>query len=450
MNTSGRTLHLNLFLLTTGHHEASWRHPDASPERLTDIDYYIGLAQTAERGKLDSLFLADNYALHPTVRYKAVQSLEPFTLLAAMAMATERIGLIGTASTTFNEPFHVARKFASLDHISRGRAGWNIVTSTNEATALNFDRAGLPAHDERYRRAAEFTDVVKALWDSWEDDALLCDKAAGIFADMDKIHPIRHEGPYYAVQGPLNVPRCPQGHPLLVQAGASDAGKEFAARFAEAVFTAQHSLAEGQAFYRDLKSRMAKYGRSRQELVVLPGFCPTVGDTEAEARELEAQLHELSQNEYGLYRLSALLGVDLAGYPLDGPVPLDDIAAAGETNSQKGRHQMFVELARRERLTIRQLMRATATSRGHFALAGTPNQIADAMGRWLTEEGADGFNVMPSLLPGGLEAFVDKVVPELQNRGLFRADYSGVTLREHYRLARPAGRVRNAQETVRV
>lgn len=439
MTRNRRKLHLNVFMIHTGHHEAAWRHPLSEPSRVTDVDYYVQMAKTAERGKLDSLFLSDAYSLPPTVRYKPVQALEPFTLLAALAMETERIGLIGTASTTYNEPYHIARKFASLDHISGGRTGWNIVTSTGNATALNFTDAPLPEHSERYKRAAEFVEVVAKLWDSWDDDAVTADKANGIYADPGKIRAVNHKGEYFNVRGPLNIPRPPQGWPLLVQAGASDSGKAFAARVAEAVFTAQNSLGDAKLFYADLKARMGAWGRKADELRILPGFCPIIGDTAAEAADLEAELHGLIQPEYGVYRLSNLFGVDLSGYPLDKPLPLEALPHTDHINSQKGRHHMFVEMARRDKLTIRELIVRTASSRGHFALTGTPLQIADEMGRWLNEGAADGFNLMPPYLPGGLDVFVDKVVPELQNRGLFRTEYEGATLREHYGAKRPSG-----------
>ncbi|MBW7473370.1 LLM class flavin-dependent oxidoreductase [Paenibacillus oenotherae] len=440
MSSTERQLHLNLFILNTGHHEASWRHRDTLPRQAADVHYYKRLAQTAERGLLDSLFLSDAYGLPPTIRYKVLQGLEPFTLLSALAVATERIGLIGTASTTYNEPFHIARKFASLDHISGGRTGWNIVTSTGNTTAFNFRDEGLPRHEERYERADEFVEVVRGLWDSWEDDALAVDKAAGIYVHPDRLHPLNHKGKFFAVRGPLNIPRPPQGHPLLVQAGASDTGKEFAAKVAEAVFTAQNTLEDGRLFYADLKSRMRKYGRQADQLKVLPGFCAIIGDTEAEAREREAELHGLTQAEYGVYRLSNLFKIDLSVYPLDGPLPYDALPETAEINSQKGRHQLYLDMARREGLTIRDLIMRTASSRGHYAIAGTPLQIADEMERWFRTGAADGFNLMPPYLPGGLDDFVDKVVPELQNRGLFRTEYTGLTLRDHYGLARPSWR----------
>jgi len=440
MARAARQMHLNLFIMGNGHHEAAWRLPGCRPQDVTCAAYYAELLRTAERGMLDSLFLADSYALPPTIRYKVLQSLEPFTLLSALAMGTSRIGLIGTASTTFSHPYHVARQFASLDYISEGRAAWNIVTSTNDATAYNFADERLPDHGQRYLRAEEFVDVVRKLWDSWEDDALISDQANGIYADSDRIHAIHHRGQHFAVRGPLNLPRPPQGQPVRVQAGASEAGKEFAAKVAEVVFTAQNSLADGRQFYADVKSRLSRYGRLRDELKILPGFCAIIGDTEAEAREREEELHRHIQFDYGLLRLSNLFQTDMSAFPLDEPVPVDYLTEQGEVNGHRGRHALYIELSRREKLTVRQLITRTASSRGHFSMAGTPVQIADEMEKWWREGAADGFNVMPPSLPAGLHAFVDKVVPELQNRGLFRSAYEGTTLREHYGLARPDSR----------
>lgn len=438
MKAGNKQLHLNLFLMGSGHHEAAWRLPQSTPESVTDVHYYINLLRIAERGKLDSLFLADTYNMPPTIQYKVLQGLEPFTLLSALAVSTERIGLIGTASTTYNEPFHVARQFASLDHISRGRAAWNIVTSTNNVTAANFADKELPEHAERYERADEFLRVVIGLWDSWRDDALVVDKNSGLYADTSKINELNHKGKYFAVRGPLNLPRSPQGHPVLVQAGASEAGKEFAAKAAEIVFTAQNTRQDGLQFYTDLKLRMSKYGRSPHELKILPGFCPIIGDTEAEAKDRENRLHERIQPDYGLQRLSNLFKLDMSPYELDGPLPFEELPKQESIHGHRGRHQLYIDMARRENLTIRELMRRTASSRGHFSLAGTPVQIADEMEKWIHSGAADGFNLMPPTLPDGLEDFVDKVVPELQNRGLFRTDYTGDTLRDHYGLKRPA------------
>jgi N-acetyl-S-(2-succino)cysteine monooxygenase len=433
-----RQFHLNAFLMNAGHHDAAWRHTRTQPERITHLSYFQELARTAERGRLDSLFLADGVALWGNARYNAVGGFEPLTLLSALAVATQHIGLIATVSTTFNEPFHVARKFASLDHISGGRAGWNIVTSGNVAEARNFGLEEHLEHALRYERAAEFLDVTKELWDSWLDDAPVIDRERGVYSEEGAVRPIEHRGTHFRVDGPLNVQRSPQGHPLLVQAGSSEDGKEFAARYAEAVFTAQQTLADGQTFYKDLKSRLAKYGRTPDQLKILPGICPIIGGTEAEALALEDELTGLQVPEYGLQQLSGMLGTDLSGLPLDGPLP--ELPEEQDINGNKSRFTLVADLARRERLTIRQLIARLGGGRGHRVFAGTPEQIADQLEQWFTEGAADGFNIMPPYLPGGLDDFVDQVVPLLQDRGLFRTEYSGRTLRDHYGLERPAGR----------
>ncbi|TXS33584.1 LLM class flavin-dependent oxidoreductase [Streptomyces sp. ms191] len=437
--TSPRRLHLNAFLMNAGHHDAAWRHPRTQPERVTELAYFQQLARTAERGLLDSVFLADGLALWGNARYNALGGFEPLTLLSALAAVTEHVGLIATVSTTFNEPFHTARWFASLDHISGGRAGWNIVTSGTVNEARNFGRDEHLEHRLRYERAREFVDVTTKLWDSWEDDAILLDRERGIYADTDRVREINHRGEHFGVRGPLNVPRSPQGHPLLVQAGSSEDGKEFAARYAEAVFTAQQTLADGQDFYKDLKSRLAAHGRGEDQLLVLPGIAPVIGSTEAEARALEQELTELQIPEYGLAQLSGMLGTDLTGLPLDGPLP--ELPEERDINGNKSRFTLVAELARRDGLTVRQLIARLGGGRGHRVFAGTPEQIADELEEWFTQGAADGFNIMPPHLPGGLEDFVDQVVPILQRRGLFRTEYTGRTLREHYGLARPANRL---------
>lgn len=436
MTSAKKQLHLNAFVMPNGHHEASWRHPGTDPRRAGTLKHYVDIAKTAERGKLDSLFLADNVALWGNVRYNSHTLFEPLTLLSALAGATEHIGLIATASTTYNEPYHLARKFASLDHLSGGRAGWNIVTSAGEDEARNFNRDARPAHALRYERATEFVEVARKLWDSWDDAAVLIDKASGIYADTERIHPIDHTGPHFQVRGPLNIPRPVQGHPLLVQAGSSETGKDYAARFAEAVFTAQQTFAEGKAFYDDVKGRLGKYGRSPDEIKILPGISPILGRTEAEAKEREAELNALITPAYGVRQLSTMLDHDLTPYPLDGPLP--DVGTF--TEGMQSRFDLVTGLARRENLTIRQLIERLAGGRGHRVFAGTPTQIADQLEHWFTEGAADGFNVMPPTLPGGLEDFVDLVVPELRRRGLFRTEYTATTLRGHYGLARPVNR----------
>ncbi|MEU9034163.1 LLM class flavin-dependent oxidoreductase [Streptomyces sp. NPDC048352] len=433
-----RTLHLNAFLMNAGHHDAAWRHPAGSPERITDVRYFQELARTAERGRLDSIFFADGLALWGKARHNALGGFEPLTLLSAIAAVTEHIGLIATASTTFNEPYHLARAFASLDHISGGRAGWNIVTSSTVDEARNFNRDEHLEHGLRYERAHEFLDVATKLWDSWEDDAIVLDKERGIYADTDRLHPAAHRGEHFAVAGPLNVPRSPQGHPLLVQAGSSEAGKEFAARYAEAVFTAQQTLADGQTFYKDLKSRLARHGRTEDDLLVLPGIAPLIGSTEAEAKALEQELTDLQVPEYGLAQLSGMLGTDLSGADLDGPLP--DLPEERDINGNKSRFTLVAEIARRDGLTLRELIARLGAGRGHRVFAGTPEQIADQLEEWFTRGAADGFNIMPPVLPTGLTDFVDQVVPILQARGLFRTGYAGRTLRENYGLPRPANR----------
>ncbi|GAB3846176.1 LLM class flavin-dependent oxidoreductase [Micromonospora andamanensis] len=433
-----RSLHLNAFLMGVGHHEAAWRHPRTDPQRVSDVRHFVELARIAERGTLDSVFLADGLAVGPSVRHNIQAVFEPLTLLAALATATDHIGLIATVSTTYNEPFNVARKFASLDHLSGGRAGWNIVTSAQPREAWNFSLADHPAHADRYRRATEFVDVAIKLWDSWEDEALVLDTSTGVFADTDRVHEIAHTGETFAVRGPLNSPRPPQGRPLLVQAGSSADGITFAARYAEAVFTAQQTLADGQAFYARLKQATTAAGRDADLVKVLPGIAPVIGGTEAEARALADELEALIVPEHALAQLSAMTGVDLSGLPLDGPLPeLPDVSAV---QAHQSRYQLVVDLARREQLTLRQLIGRLGGGRGHRVVAGTPEQIADQIEVWFTEGAADGFNVMPPLLPSGLEAFVDHVVPLLRTRGLFRHEYTGRTLREHYGLPRPASR----------
>jgi FMN-dependent oxidoreductase (nitrilotriacetate monooxygenase family) len=436
--TKKRQLHLNAFLMAPGHHDAAWRHPASQPHRATDVTYFQQLAQTAERGLLDSIFFADGLAVWGRLRNNVSGGLEPLTLLAAIAAVTERVGLIATASTTFNEPFHLARKFASLDHISGGRAGWNIVTSGSVNEANNFNLDEHIDHSVRYERAAEFLDVVTQLWDSWADDAVILDKESGIYADPDRVREIDHTGLFFKVRGPLNVQRTPQGWPLLVQAGSSEDGKEFAARYAEAVFTAQQTLSDALAFAKDVKTRAASYGRDENAPLILPGICPIIGSTEAEARRLEDELTGLQVIEYGLGQLSNMLNVDLSGYPLDGPLPRGILPTEDDVNGNKSRFTLVADLARRENLTIRQIIARLGGGRGHRVLAGTPAQIADELEVWFRAGAADGFNIMPPVLPTGLDDFIDHVVPELQRRGLFRTEYTGSTLREHYGLERPA------------
>ena len=432
MSLPPKQFHLNAFLMGVGHHEAAWRHPRTEERRVLDVRHFQELGRIAERGKLDSVFFADGLAVGPRIKRNTLAVFEPVTLLSAIAAATEHVGLIATASTTYNEPFNLARKFASLDHISNGRAGWNIVTSGNEEEAFNFGFDAIPEHARRYERAQEFVHVAIQLWDSWESTAIVLDPEQGVFADPDKVHTIDYAGDRFRVRGPLNSPRSPQGRPLLVQAGSSESGKDFAAEYAEAVFTAQRTLEEGQAFYRDLKSRLPKYGRSADELRVLPGLVPFIAGTRAEALALEQEFTDLISPDYALRQLSSLLGVDLTEHALDAPLP--PLPSESEIEGGKSRFTLVKELAEREELTVRQLIGKLGGGRGHRTFAGTPEDIADELQLWFENGAADGFNIMPPYLPGGLADFVDRVVPILQERGLFRTDYTATTLRGHYGL----------------
>ncbi|WP_437813894.1 LLM class flavin-dependent oxidoreductase [Sorangium sp. So ce1078] len=423
--------------MSVGHHEASWRLPESDPFANTSVAHFKNLARIAERGRLDSLFLADSPVLWNNVGRRPAGTLEPTVLLAALAGVTEHIGLIATASTTYNEPFNLARRFASLDHISGGRAGWNIVTTAGVDAARNFNLDELPAHSDRYARAAEFIDVSLKLWDSWDDDAPLGDKENGVWGDDAKIYPARHVGRYFKVGGALNVPRPPQGYPLLVQAGSSEDGKELAARYAEAVFTAQQTLEDAQQFYTDLKARVRALGRDPESIKILPGIVPVIGATEAEAHALDAELDRLIKPEYAKRQLAQTLRVKPEDLDLDAELPRD-LPSEDQIEGAKSRYTLIVTLARRERLTVRQLIGRLGGGRGHRTFAGTPEQVADAIQHWWDQGAADGFNVMPPVLPSGLEAFVDHVVPILQRRGLFRTEYEGKTLRENYGLPRPA------------
>ncbi|MGW7820359.1 LLM class flavin-dependent oxidoreductase [Streptomyces puniciscabiei] len=433
-----RRLHLNAFLMNTGHHEASWRLPESDPYAHVDLEHHVRLARIAERGTFDSLFLADGPQLWGNLAQRPAGALEPLTLLTALATATEHIGLIATASTSYNSPYNLARRFASLDIVSGGRAGWNIVTTAGAEAARNFGLDAEPAHAERYARAAEFVDVALKLWDSWEDDAIVADKAAGVWGDDSKVHPPRHRGTYFSVAGALNVPRSPQGYPLLVQAGSSEDGKAFAARYAEAVFTAQQTLAGAQAFYADLKLRTAQAGRDPEHIKVLPGIVPVLGATEAEARAAEQLLEDHIVYDHGVDRLERLLQLPSGTLELDAQLPAG-LPPESAIEGARSRYTLVVELARRERLTVRQLIGRLGGGRGHLTFAGTPEQVADQIETWFTQGAADGFNIMPAVLPSGLDAFVEHVVPLLRARGLFREAYGPrQTLRERYGLPRPA------------
>ena len=434
-----RQLRLGAFMRPVSIHTAWWRYPGAFPDANFNFGHLKRFAQTLERGRFDAFFMADHLAvlnmpMAALKRSATTTSFEPLTLLPALAMVTERLGLIATASTTYNDPFHIARKFASLDHISGGRAGWNLVTSGNPDEAMNFGLDEHVEHATRYRRAREFFDVVTGLWDSWADDAFVRDVENGIFFDPDRMHVLNHKGPFLSVRGPLNVARPIQGWPVIVQAGASEAGRQIAAETAEAIFGSATNLDDAKSFYADVKGRMEKLGRSRDHLKILPGVLVVVGDTVAQARQKRALLDSLVHPDSGLASLSAALGHDVSHYDLDGPLP-----EIPETNASKSGRQRLVDRARSENLTVRQLAQL-AGSYGGLAMVGTPATIADQMEEWLLSEGCDGFNVMFPYVPGGLDDFVDRVVPELQRRGILRREYEGKTLRENLGLPRPENR----------
>ena len=434
-----RQLHLGAFMRPVSIHTGAWRYPGAYPDANFNFTHLKRFAQALERGRFDAFFMADHLAvlnmpIEALKRSHTVTSLEPFTLLSALAAATERIGLIATASTTFDEPFHIARRFASLDHISGGRAGWNIVTTSNPDAALNFGLEDHVEHDERYRRAREFFDVVTGLWDSFADDAFIRDVGRGIYFDPNRMHVLDHKGEHLSVRGPLNIARPIQGWPVIVQAGASDAGRQLAAETAEVVFGAQGTLVAGQRFYADVKGRMQKLGRPRDHLKILPGAFVVVGETVEEARRKRAHLDSLVHYDSAIASLSIAIGHDASRFDPDGPLP-----EIPETNASKSGRERVIELAKREKLSVRQLAQRLG-GYGGLAFVGTPASIADEMEEWLLSEGSDGFNVMFPYLPGGLEDFVDGVVPELQRRGLFRRDYEGRTLRENLGLPRPENR----------
>ncbi len=431
-----RQLHLNLFIHGRGHHEAAWRHPDSSPLKLTDIRYFTDLAKTAEQGCFDSVFLADTLAANDDIASAPRNWLEPVTTLAALAGATSRIGLIATCSTTYTEPYNLARQFASLDHITNGRVGWNIVTTWLATASGNFGGTGPLSHAERYERAEEYMAVVKALWASWDDDAVIDDRAAGQYAKPGSIRPIDHHGRYYQVTGPLNVPRGPQGRPVFVQAGSSETGRAFAARHAEAVFTAQMEKATAIDFYRDLKHLAIAGGRDPSQILILPGLSPVIGATEAEVARLSRELNDLSDPEVGRKRLSGRFGGhDFSHLPLDKPLSPEDFPDPASVEAARSRTEVIVGLVRREKPTLRQLLGYMAGARGHYVTAGTPEQIADLIAAWFVDGAADGFNLMPPVLPSMLEIFTAEVVPLLRRKGLFRSEYEAETLRGHYGLA---------------
>jgi N-acetyl-S-(2-succino)cysteine monooxygenase len=427
-----RRMRLGVFVQTPGHHVGGWRHPDAVVDGWPNLALMQHIATTAERGKFDMFFLGDGFATGYDEHPSTIGKFEPLTLLSALAMGTRRLGLAATGSTTYAEPYHVARAFASLDHLSGGRAAWNVVTTAYAKSAAVFGRQH-PPHAERYAIAEEFVEACRLLWDSWEDDAFVADKAAGRFVRPGSLRLPHFKGRYFAIEGALNVPRSPQGHPVLIQAGSSGPGQALASRIADVVFTAQNDLAEAQAFYRGVKAQVAGFGRAPDEVLVMPGVFPVLGRSEGEARAIFAELNRGIDTAQAFTVLSERLGADISAYPLDEPVP--DLP---ETEHLKSRAALLIEMARREKLTLRQLYYRVAAARGHLLVVGTGAEIADVLEAWFRVGAADGFNVMPPFFPGQFDAFVAEVVPRLQERGLFRADYTGTTLRDHLGLKRPA------------
>ena len=427
-------MHLGVFVLGTGNHSAGWRYDGAATSN-NDLAAIQEIARQAERGKFDFVFISDSLAMKPDDHPSFICRFEPTTLIAALSLTTTHIGLGATVSTSYSEPYTVARTFASLDHISNGRVAWNVVTSYNPGAPLNFSREENAEHDLRYERAQEFVDVVKGLWDTWDDGAVVADKATGAYLDTTKVRALDHKGRFFQVKGPLNSTRCPQGHPVIIQAGGSEAGLELAARTADVVFSVVQELSSGKTAYRNLKSRLTKYGRTPSQVAILPGVMPVIGGTEAEAREKLARLQSWVTPSNALTLVTSRLGYDVTGFPLDGPVPAPPPGDVSYAFS----HVLY-EHARRENMTLRDLYNLTAAARGHWVLCGTPKGIADTLEEWFVEEAADGFNVLPPYFPGALVDFVDLVVPELQARGLFRREYAGTTLRDHFGLPRVVSR----------
>ena len=436
-----RHVHLNLFIHSRGHHEAAWRHHAASPYLLTDFRYYEELAQKAEAAAFDSIFLSDILSLGADIEYTPRAVLDPIPLAGALAAVTKKIGIISTASTTYVEPYNLARQFASLDHISNGRIAWNIVTTASAAAAQNYSEKPQAGIDERYERADEFMTVVKGLWDSWAADAVVDDRANGQYTLPGRIQPIDHDGSYYHVTGPLTVPRGPQGRPVLVQAGSSEPGRAFAAKHGEAIFTAVLEKTAAQGFYRDIKSRVAALGRNPDQCVIMPGLSPVIASSDNEARRYAQELDELASQAVGLERLSATFGgIDLSQFDLDAPLAAEDFPEPATLQGSVSRPTLIVDLIRNERPTLRQLLSKLSGARGHYTFAGTPEQVADLMEDWVNDEAADGFNLMPPVLPQMLDVFIEEVIPLLQKRGIFRAGYENDTLRGHYGLEQPESR----------
>jgi N-acetyl-S-(2-succino)cysteine monooxygenase len=427
-----RQMHLGVFVLGTGNHSAGWRYEGAFTTSCS-LPVMKTIAATAERGKFDLFFISDAVVMDPGDHPSFTNRFEPLTLLAALSTVTTHVGLGATVSTSFGEPYHVARAFASLDHLSNGRAGWNVVTSTHDKAALNFSKQRLNEHDLRYEIAAEFVDVVRGLWDSWDDDAVIADKTTGVYLDKSKIRTLDHKGRFYSVKGPLNIERSPQGHPVIIQAGGSVPGQELSARSADLVFSVVNGdKVSAKAAYDSLKQRVVKHGRGPDELPILPGVMPIIGETDEQAKEQLARLQSWLTPTNALALVSQRIGHDISGYPLDGPVPdFPEKTERGQAFSTA-----LLDMARREKMTLRDLYNITAAARGHWVICGTPKRIADIFEEWFTGGMADGFVIMPAYFPGAFDDFVDKVVPELQRRGLYRNDYTGTTLRSHLGLDR--------------
>jgi alkanesulfonate monooxygenase len=432
---------LGLFLAGPGQHIAAWRDPATDANAGQSLRHFMNLTQLAERAKFDFVFNADTQAtfgpddINVWKRNMVGHRIEPITLLGALASVTQNIGLVATATTTYLEPFHVARMFASLDQLSGGRSGWNLVTSSAATEALNFSHAAHAAHDDRYERATEFVQVMLGLWDTFEDDAFVLDKKAGLFFDPAKLHLLNHDGKHFQVRGPLMMRRSPQGHPVIVHAGQSEAGRTLAAQYAEVVFSVEQDLEKAREFYKDLKSRAVRHGRSPGSILIMPGVLAVVGRSKAEAEDRYEQLQALIHPELGVAMLSEMLGTDVSSYPLDGPLP-----EVPQTNSQRGRQKVIIEMARRENLTIRQLYKRVSGARAHRTICGTAGDIADSLEHWHVSGAADGFNILNLTFPDGFVDFAEMVVPELQRRKLFRTQYEGRTLRENLGLPRPANR----------
>ncbi len=433
-----RQMHLGAFFQTfLGHHLAAWRYPETKTEEVTSLSLYKEIAQLSEQGKFDLLFLADVLAHNDEdIAYTPQIRLEATTVMAALASVTSKIGLVATLSTTFNHPFNVARKFATLDHMSGGRAAWNVVTTAHDHEAANFGLAQQIEHSLRYEQGAEFVEVTKKLWDSWEDDTLLFNRETGRFLDPDKIHPIHHNGRFYQVKGPINIPRPPQGHPVIVTASASEDGREFAAKHADILFTiAPSTVSEGRAVYDEMKKRVAKHGRDPKQLSIMPGIVPFVGKTQKEAEEKFEHFQELILPELGIGWLSRYVEHDLSQYSPNDYLP--ELKNVDQVNGEKGRFELLADLARKNNWTIQQLAKYFVQSQGHLFVVGSGEAVADKLGDWFLNSACDGFNVKFPYFPGGVKDFVNYTIPELQSRGLFRTEYDGDTLREHLGLEVP-------------